>query len=49
MPEPIMALVRQGRLAFKYLLKDYWLDIGLMKNYEQARKDVQRGIINCDK
>ena len=48
MPELIKALIKQGRPVFKYILKDYWLDIGMMENYEQAQQDLQRGILHYD-
>ena len=49
MPELIKTLIKQKRPVFKYILKDYWLDIGLMENYEQAQQDLQSGILHYDK
>ncbi|PCJ20690.1 MAG: mannose-1-phosphate guanyltransferase [Candidatus Cloacimonadota bacterium] len=39
MNDLLQTVLDTGRLK-KYLISDYWLDIGHMENYEQAQKDV---------
>ena len=39
MNELLQKVLESGRLK-KYLISDYWLDIGHMENYEQAQKDI---------
>lgn len=43
MNELLQKVLETGRLK-KYLIADYWLDIGHMENYEQAQKDVNEYI-----
>ncbi|MCO4781855.1 MAG: NTP transferase domain-containing protein [Candidatus Cloacimonetes bacterium] len=39
MNELLQKVLEIGKLK-KYLISDYWLDIGHMENYEQAQKDI---------
>lgn len=39
----IKELVRQKKKILRYLLHDYWLDIGQIKDYEKAKEDIQKG------
>ncbi|MBU2637807.1 MAG: NTP transferase domain-containing protein [Nanoarchaeota archaeon] len=45
MPQLIRDLISCGENVRKYVLEDYWLDVGQMESYEQAQKDVKEGII----
>ena len=45
MPQLIRDLINSGKTVKKYILKDYWLDVGQIDNYEKAQKDVKEGII----
>jgi NDP-sugar pyrophosphorylase family protein len=38
----IQAAVDAGRPVYSYLIEEYWLDMGDMKDYEQANADAQR-------
>lgn len=40
MNELLQEVLNRGGLK-KYLISDYWLDIGHMENYEQAQKDIK--------
>jgi dTDP-glucose pyrophosphorylase/CBS domain-containing protein len=43
MPDLINALVADGRTVSSFLIREYWLDIGHMENYEQAQDDIAKG------
>lgn len=45
MPQLIRDLIASGQTVRRYILDDYWLDIGQMESYERAQKDVKEGII----
>lgn len=45
MPQLMRDIITAGHSVKKYLLEDYWLDIGQIDSYEQAQKDVKEGII----
>ncbi len=38
----IEAAMRAGRPVYSYLIEEYWLDMGDIKDYEQANADAQR-------
>jgi NDP-sugar pyrophosphorylase family protein len=42
MPELIERLVAEERLVVGFPLREYWLDIGQVSDYEQALVDVER-------
>jgi NDP-sugar pyrophosphorylase family protein len=41
MPELIERLVSEGRVVVGFPLREYWLDIGQVADYEQALVDVE--------
>ena len=45
MTQLIRDLIDSGENINRYLLEDYWLDIGQMGSYKQAQKDVKEGLI----
>lgn len=45
MPQLIRDLIASGQTVRKYILEDYWLDIGQMESYERAQKDAKEGLI----
>lgn len=45
MPQLIRDLIKAGDSVKKYILEDYWLDIGQIDRYEQAQKDAKEGLI----
>jgi dTDP-glucose pyrophosphorylase len=45
MPELIRRLVEHGRRVVAFPLREYWLDIGQIADYEQAAKDAAAGAI----
>jgi NDP-sugar pyrophosphorylase family protein len=42
MPQLIERLLADGRTVVGFPLREYWLDIGLLADYEQALVDVER-------
>ncbi|MCX6875072.1 MAG: sugar phosphate nucleotidyltransferase [Verrucomicrobia bacterium] len=42
MDQLILKLLAEGQLVTKYDLKDYWLDIGRVDDYESAQEDFQK-------
>ena len=42
MPELINRAVAGGRTVVAFPLREYWLDIGQVADYEQALVDVER-------
>lgn len=45
MPELIRRLIERGRRVVAFPLREYWLDIGQIADYEQAAKDAAAGAI----
>jgi NDP-sugar pyrophosphorylase family protein len=45
MVDLIRLLMDNKRKVCAFRLKDYWLDIGQMKDYEQAKIDLDTGLI----
>lgn len=43
MPDLIAQLIREGRKVVSFPVREYWLDVGKMDDYEQAQKDLQSG------
>jgi NDP-sugar pyrophosphorylase family protein len=43
MPDLIQRLVREGRRVISFHVREYWLDIGLEKDYQKALADVENG------
>lgn len=43
MPDLIMRLVEEGRQVISFPVREYWLDIGESRDYEQAQKDLRTG------
>lgn len=43
MTDLIKELIKNGYNVQKHTLTDYWLDIGMMKDYERANKDAKEG------
>ena len=46
MPNYLMGRINSGAKVNVYPVHEYWLDIGLMKQYEQAQVDIDS--LNCD-
>jgi NDP-mannose synthase len=45
MTDLIRKLIDSGKTVKRFTLKDYWLDIGQMKDYNQAQEDVKSGVL----
>jgi len=45
MPDLINRLIREGRRVVSFPVREYWLDIGQARDYQQAQKDVKEGKI----
>ena len=45
MTELIRKLIEKKQKVLKYVLKDYWLDIGQMEDYEKAQADIKKNYI----
>lgn len=45
MTELMKQLIAAGKNVHAYPLEDYWLDIGQMKDYQQAQEDFEDGLI----
>lgn len=41
--ELVQLLVAEGKTVASFPIREYWLDIGRMPDYEQAQKDVRNG------
>ena len=48
MTDLIKMLISQGKRVMKYNLKDYWLDIGQIHDYEKAQRDIEEGMLNVN-
>jgi dTDP-glucose pyrophosphorylase len=44
MPDLIQCLLEKGRHVVTFPITEYWLDIGLPADYDQAQKDVERAV-----
>lgn len=44
MTDLVKTLISHGKRVMKYELKDYWLDIGQIHDYEKAQKDIENGM-----
>ena len=42
MTDLIRELIKSRCIVLRYTLSDYWLDIGQMKDYKKAQKDVKK-------
>ena len=45
MPDLIRLLIKENKRVVKFSLSGYWLDMGVMDNYEQAVQDHSNGLI----
>ena len=45
MTELMKELIKNKKNVLAYPLKEYWLDIGQLKDYDQAQKDIKEGLI----
>jgi len=45
MPDLIEATIRSGGSVISFPIREYWLDIGRMDQYERAAEDVAKGMI----
>ena len=45
MTDLIKEMIKNNKNVFAYPIREYWLDIGQMKDYEQAQEDMKRGMI----
>ena len=45
MTELMRELIKNKKTVLAYPLKEYWLDIGQMKDYKKAQKDIKDGLI----
>jgi dTDP-glucose pyrophosphorylase len=45
MPDLISATIRTGGSVISFPIREYWIDIGRMDQYERAHEDVAKGII----
>lgn len=43
MTDLIKDLIKNGHNVQKHTLNDYWLDVGMLKDYEKANEDVKEG------
>ncbi len=48
MVDLIKKLKNNNKKVCAYTLKDYWLDIGHMKDYEKAQKDIKDGLLSVN-
>jgi NDP-sugar pyrophosphorylase family protein len=45
MPDLIQAAIAAGEPVISFPVREYWLDIGHMAQYEKAQVDVAGGIV----
>ena len=41
--EIVQRLITEGKKVASFPIREYWLDIGQMPDYEQAQEDVKNG------
>jgi NDP-sugar pyrophosphorylase family protein len=45
MPELITSLISANKRVICFPIREYWLDVGQMEEYERASSDAARGVI----
>lgn len=45
MPDLITSLISAGKRVICFPIREYWLDVGHMEQYERASSDIARGIV----